>query len=259
MIFNWLKARRRARILKTPFPLHWNEIIRQSVPQIEVLTGSQQQRLRRRLQIFVAEKNWEGCNGLKLTEEMRVIIATMACLLVAGFEEEEYYDHVLSILIYPDSYVARNTQVLGTGTVIEGQQARIGEAWYRGPVILSWNDISETARNETFGRNVVLHEFAHQLDMLNGRAADGIPMLASEMHLKQWKAIMQAAYDQLVAACRDGQRTLIDCYGATSPAEFFAVTTELFFEAPTPLRHWHPDVYHQLSRFYGLDPANWGG
>lgn len=258
MIFNWLKARRRNKVLASPFPIEWDAILQHSIPQVEVLTTEQQDKLRRWVRIFVAEKNWEGCNGLKLTEEMRVTIAAMAGLLVVGFPYEEYFDHVLSILVYPDSYVMKNTQVLGTGTVIEGQQARAGEAWYRGPVIVSWADIQETARNETFGRNVVLHEFAHQLDMLNGRVADGEPVMGSPEKLVKWNGVMQSAYDQLVAACSNGERSLIDCYGATSRAEFFAVTTELFFEAPTPLRHWYPAVYEQLAEFYSLDPAQWG-
>ena len=258
MIFHWWKARRRARLLKTPYPPHWNDILAESIPQIAMLTAVQQKKLRRQIQIFVAEKNWEGCNGLELTEEMRVTIAAMACLLVVGLAEEEYFDHVASILVYPDSYVAKNVQMLGSGTLVEGPQARIGEAWYRGPVLVSWSDIQQTTRNETFGRNVVLHEFAHQLDMLNGRVADGEPLLPSRDRIRSWNAVMQSAFDQLVTACHQGDRTLIDCYGATSRAEFFAVVTELFFEGPTPLRHWHPEVYVELVRFYGLDPARWG-
>src|SRR5690606_5526637 len=122
----------------------------ESIPQIAMLTADQQKKLRRQIQIFVAEKNWEGCNGLELTEEMRVTIAAMACLLVVGLAEEEYFDHVASILVYPDSYVAKNVQMLGSGTLVEGPQARIGEAWYRGPVLVSWSDIQQTTRNETF-------------------------------------------------------------------------------------------------------------
>jgi len=258
MIVEWWRRRRRAKILTTPFPAAWKEIIAETIPQAAFLTDVQQARFRRLTQIFVAEKNWEGCNGLELTEEMRVVIAGMASLLVAGFPEEEYYDHVLSILVYPESYIARNTQMLGAGTVIEGPQARIGEAWYRGPVIVSWADIQQTATNATFGRNVVLHEFAHQLDMLNGRVADGNPILPSHERFHRWEEVMQQGFGQLSAACRQGRPTLIDCYGGTSRAEFFAVVTELFFEGPTPLRHWHPDIYRELSTFYGLDPANWG-
>jgi len=258
MIFHWWKARRRTRILSAPFPSSWNEWLDRDIPQVALLAESQQQRLRDLTQILVAEKNWEGCNGLILTEEMQVVIAGMAALLVAGFPEAEYFDHVASILVYPESYVAQSTRILGSGTVIEGPQARIGEAWHRGPVIVSWEDIQYTIENETFGRNVVLHEFAHQLDMLNGRIADGEPILPTVERAQTWNAVMQSAFDQLVTACRQGERTLIDCYGATSRAEFFAVTTELFFEGPTPLRHWHPEVYAELSRYYGLDPAGWG-
>lgn len=258
MIFHWWKAHRRAQIVSRTFPPDWDEILSRSIPQIPLLTAAQQQRVRQFVQIFMAEKNWEGCNGLVLTEEMRVVISGMGGLLVAGLPEAEYFDHVLSILIYPESYVAKNVQMLEGGGLIEGPQARIGEAWYRGPVIVSWEDIQETIRNDTFGRNVVLHEFAHQLDMLNGRISDGVPILPSREREETWNLVMQRGFDQLVAACRQGERTLIDSYAATNRAEFFAVVTELFFEAPTPLRHWHPDVYDEMSRFYGQDPAGWG-
>lgn len=258
MIFGWLKKQRRKKILATPFPEHWNTILETHIPQVEVLTPEQQNRLRRQTQVFVAEKNWEGIDGLQLTETIQVTIAGMMALLIVGLPEEEYFDHVLSILVYPDLYVMKKTSALGATGVLESHEARVGEAHYRGPVIVSWSDVSETARNESFGRNVVLHEFAHQLDMLNGRFADGNPQLPSPDRYREWDEVMQRGFEELSRACRSGERTLIDCYGATNRAEFFAVTTELFFEAPTPLRYWHPDIYQQLSRFYGLDPANWG-
>lgn len=258
MVFGWLKRQRRRKILADSFPAHWNTILNTHIPQVEVLTSAQQERLRRQTQVFVAEKNWEGIDGLELTETIQVTIAGMMALLVVGLPEEEYFDHVLSILVYPDHYVMKKTSALGTTGVLESHEARVGEAHYRGPVIVSWSDVSETARNESFGRNVVLHEFAHQLDMLNGRFADGNPLLPAEERFREWNEVMQREYEELSRACQSGQRTLIDCYGATNRAEFFAVTTELFFEAPTPLRHWHRDVYQQLCAFYGLDPANWG-
>ncbi|WP_437186281.1 zinc-dependent peptidase [Planctomicrobium sp. SH668] len=258
MFFNWLKSRRRAQILSNAISQRWKELISLRVPQVDFLKAAQREKLYRHTQIFVAEKNWEGLNGLTLTEDMKVTIAAMMGLLVCGFREDEYFDHVLSILVQPGAYVAKSRQQIGTGMIIEGQQARAGEAWYRGPVIVSWEDVSATAENETFGHNVVIHEFAHQLDMLNGRIADGDPIMESDAHFDRWDTVMGSEYNNLINRYQSGQRDVIDHYATTNRAEFFAVTTEMFFEAPTPLRYWHPEVYEQLSDFYRLDPASWG-
>jgi Mlc titration factor MtfA (ptsG expression regulator) len=257
MIFHWFKQRQRQKILARPFPKTWEEILGQNIWQSACLSTSQMARLRRLVRVFMAEKNWEGCNGLTLTEEMQVTIAGMIAVQVAGLPEEEYFDHVLSILVYPEGYVAKETQVIGTGLVIEGESDRIGEAWYRGPVILSWSDVIAAAEGRTWGRNVVFHEMAHQLDMINGRSVDGCPVLKSTASYDRWTAVMDREYQQLVENCRHRRRSVIDCYGATNPGEFFAVISEVFFEAGIALREYHPDLYAILMDFYGLDTALW--
>lgn len=255
MIFNWLKSRRRKQILAEPFPAEWHRLLSESIWQYDQLTADERIRLQQLTQVFVAEKNWEGCNGLQLQDSMKVIIAAYACLLVMNLGYEEHFENVLSILIYPTTFVGKETTVIGKGVVLEGTQARIGEAWYRGPVVLSWSDIRQVIGEQSPGRNVILHEFAHQLDMLNGRSVDGTPPMSTVDQLNRWQKIVDSAYDQLVDSCRIGAPTFLDCYGATSLAEFFAVTTEAFFESPRPMRHFHPDLYAIFCEYYRQNPA----
>ncbi len=257
MIFNWFKNRRRTRILATPFPEGWDELIRRNVAHDQYLTHEQQQRLRKLVRIFVAEKNWEGCGGLIMTDEIKVTIAAQACLMVVGMEEDLYFDHVLSILVYPTGYVAPGAHYSGNGLVLEGGQPRLGEAWWRGPVILSWTDAKAGGRKETPGHNLVLHEFAHQLDMMNGRITDGTPPLKTKEQHDRWVSVLGPEFERLVENCHRGHHGFIDCYGATNPTEFFAVITESFFERPGDLRLHHAEAYSVLRDFYGLDPAAW--
>ena len=206
--------------------------------------------------MFVAEKNWEGCNGFEITDETKVTIAAQACLLVVGLQNV-YFDHVLSILVYPNSYVAQTVETTRGGVVVEGGNARLGEAWWRGPVILSWSDVLSGGRRESSGSNLVFHEFAHQLDMMNGRTVDGTPPLKTREQLRRWVEVMEPEYRRLVEDCRRGHHRLIDCYGATNVAEFFAVLTEVFFERPQSLNMHHRQVYDVLSDYFRLDPASW--
>jgi MtfA peptidase len=252
MVFSWLKRWRRARITSAPFPAGWLDYLRENVPHYSLLTDEQQQKLRRDLQVFVAEKNWEGCAGLAVTDEMRVTIAAQACLLVLAFDGE-LFDGVLSILIYPREYVADGGRRFG-GDETVGADVRLGEAWYRGPVVLSWAEVIDDCRHLGHGRNVVWHEFAHQLDMLD-RATDGTPPLGSAEQYRRWTAVMSAEFARLRDARRLGRRTLIDPYGATNEAEFFAVVTECFFDRPTRLREEHPELYDLLAEFYRQDTA----
>jgi MtfA peptidase len=257
MLFNWFKKRRHAKILAPPFPDSWNQLIRDNFVHDQYLTSEQQQKLRRLIRIFVAEKNWEGCGGLAMTDEIKVSIAAQACLLVVGMEEDQFFDHVLSILVYPTGYVAGGTHVSGNGVVLEGGQPRLGEAWWRGPVVLSWAEARAGGRMETPGRNLVLHEFAHQLDMQNGRITDGTPPLKTQAGYDRWISVLGPEFERLVENCRHGHHGFIDCYGATNPAEFFAVITETFFERPNSLRLHHQDAYDVLREYYRLDPVQW--
>jgi Mlc titration factor MtfA (ptsG expression regulator) len=205
------------------------------------------------IQVFLAEKRFEGCGGLEITDEIRVTIAAQACVLLLNLETD-YYPTLRAILVYPHEYVARGARRQPDGTVIEGPEARAGESWFRGAVVLSWNDVMRGAADIDDGRNVVFHEFAHQLDSESG-ANEGAPALGRRSRYLAWARVLGREYRQLQADLEHHRRTLLDAYGATSPAEFFAVVTEAFFEQPVALRRRHAALYDQLASFYGQDPA----
>jgi len=238
LLFRWYKNRRRRQLRAAPFPEAWRQILVSNVAMYPRLSEVEQDKLRGNVQVLVTEKNWEGCNGVVMTDEIRVTIAAQIGLLVLAFEEQ-YFDNVLSILVYPHSYTTRGTMEAPGGLIVQGESLVIGQAVYRGPVILSWPDVIAGSRGPNWGHNVVFHEFAHQLDMLNGRSVDGTPPLDSQNQYDRWQQINDAEFSRLTHACRKGHPTLLDCYGATNPGEFFAVATECFC-APTIART--PDV-----------------
>ncbi len=254
--FRWWKARRRKELLAGPFPDAW-------LPWLERLwfyhrlTPGQQEAVRRTTRVMVAEKNWEGLRGLEMTDEIRVTIAAQAGWLTCGMAEQ-YFDRVQSILVYPDAYVAPGKILTKGGIVLEGESPRVGEAWYRGPVILAWDDVRRGGLSTNHGHNLVLHEFAHQLDMLNGADADGVPVIEEQDRAERWLAVTDREYRRLVHDCEAGRHTLLDCYGATNKAEFFAVATESFFQLPRKTRLEHPELYANLSEFYNYDPVGLG-
>jgi Mlc titration factor MtfA (ptsG expression regulator) len=254
MFFSWLKRRRRRRLLDQPFPEEWLEILSRNVLSYARLTQSEQAKLRDDLRILVAEKHWEGCGGLTMTDEIKVTISAQASLLLLGFQDE-YFDMSPTVLVYPDAYVAPGRTITKGGVVLEGEAHREGEAWYRGPIILSWADALAGGRCQSGGDNLVLHEFAHQLDMQNGRIVDGTPPLATREQYRRWQEVMSAEFDRLDRDCRHGRPTLLDCYGATDPGEFFAVASECFFERPREMSRRHPSLYEILRDFYHQDPA----
>ncbi len=256
-MFSWWRRWRRRRILARPFPRQWQRWIDENVLHWARLKPDQRRRLEPLTQIFVAEKKWEGLNGLEVTEEIQVTIAAQACLLLLGFPDDWCFDHVLSILVHPDVYVTQERRLTEAGFVIERHDVRLGEAWHRGPVILSWKEALAGGRQETSGRNLVLHEFAHQLDFLNGSVPDGVPPLAGRQAYESWIQVMQAAFEELTAACRRGEHGVLDCYGASNPAEFFSVATESFFEEPEAMAKEWPDLFHVFLTFYGIDPREW--
>jgi len=253
-MFAWYRRSRRRRLTQQPFPDSWSEILCKNVAHYTVLTPAEQAKLRDDARVLVAEKNWEGCRGLIVTDEIKLTIAAQACLLVLGFEEE-YFDQVQSILVYPEAYVAPDQAITEGGVVLEGEEDRTGEAWYRGPIVLSWADALAGGRSESDGENVVLHEFAHQLDMQNGHELDGTPPLASRAQYERWQAVVNTEYRRLRRDCSRGRPTLLDCYGATDLAEFFAVAAECFFERPREMSRLHADLYGILRDYFRQDPA----
>jgi Mlc titration factor MtfA (ptsG expression regulator) len=252
MLFAWLKRRHRRQLLVTPFPEQWLSCLQNHVAQYAPLTEAEQGKLRDDLRVFVAERPWEGCGGLVLTDEMKVTIAALACLLVLKIEHD-YFSRVPSILLYPSGYRAPTERSSGDGTVGPGV-GRLGEAWYRGPVVLAWDSVRAGASGADHGHNVVLHEFAHQLDFLDGYA-DGTPPLSSREEYRQWHEVMTSEYKRLLRDSEHGHARVLDAYGATNPAEFFAVATEAFFEKPLQLRERHAALYMALHGYYRQDTA----
>jgi len=253
MLFTWLKKRRRRQLLATPFPAAWLEYLRRNVTHYAYLTEAEQARLRDDLRVFIAEKNWEGCGGLKMTDEIKVTIAAQACLLVLGIGHN-YYERVKSVLVYPRAFRPAIEDPLGGGLIVEPRAILLGQAHYRGPVILSWSDVLAGSRGRGQGPNTVFHEFAHQLDFLNG-SIDGTPPLRDAGEYRRWREVMTAEFTRLGSDADAGRPTLLDPYGATNESEFFAVATECFFEEPVELVRRHPRLYELLRDYYHQDPA----
>jgi hypothetical protein len=249
----WFKHRRRDAIRHHPFPAEWRAIIEKNVPYVACLSPEDRQELVGHVQVFLAEKHFEGCGGLQMTDEARVTIATQACVLLLH-RQADYYPNLVSILVYPTTYLVRGGRHTADGLVAEGSEARLGESWARDVVVLAWDSVLSGAADIHDGHNVVLHEFAHQLDQ-ECSVGDGVPVLPRRSMYVAWARVLGHDFDQLVRDAEHHHRTLIDQYGATNPAEFFAVATETFFEKPRQLRVKHPELYSQLQQFYRQDPA----
>ena len=219
------------------------------------LSGHQRDRLQQWVVTFTSRKNWEGCGGLRLSDDMKLAVAGQVGLMVLGWDQPFYFDHVPSILIYPNAFIAPRKVSIGSGMHLEAEQALEGEAWYGGPVIVSWSDVLEPARGKP--HNLVIHEFAHQLDMLNGESADGIPPLPDRRRIDRWQAVLEDARDQLSEACRNSRRTILDCYGCSSQSELFAVSCEAFFEAGSQLFDEYPLLYQELASLFRLETHLW--
>ncbi|NLH48339.1 MAG: zinc-dependent peptidase [Myxococcales bacterium] len=248
-----LKKRRRRRWREMPFPAAWLEILEQRVPYYRLLSADDRRELQGHIQVFLHEKTIEGLGGLEMTDEIRVSIAAQACILLLH-RETDYYPSLFSILVYPHKYFVKKTEKLPDGTVMEGYEGRLGESWHRGEVVLSWDDVKKGAVDVHDGNNVVFHEFAHQLDGESG-AHDGTPALPRLSMYGAWARVFTQEYKNLIDNLEHHRRTLISSYGATNPAEFFAVVTEAFFERPLALKRCHPDLYEQLRLFYQQDTA----
>ena len=254
MLRSWLQKRHRRRILATPMPAAWLLYLHQNVGVYALLSDTQRAQLNDDVRIFLAEKKWEGCGGLTITDEIKVTIAAQACLLLLGIEHD-YFSSVETILVYPSPYRSPEGQV-GPGGIVHEDATRAGEAWYRGPVVLDWESVLAGGRNPRDGYNVVLHEFAHQLDFLDG-VLDGTPPLRDQEQYRQWQEVMTTEYARLVGAAQHGEPTVLDEYGATNPAEFFAVATECFFEKPAEMQGYHKRLYKVLREYYCQDPIVW--
>lgn len=251
-----LVSRRRKRLLAHRFPPAWRAIIRRNVPLAARLPADLQFQLRRHIQVFVAEKAFIGCQGQVIDDEVRVTIAAQACLLLLN-RPNSYFPTLRQVLVYPRSFMVTVQHMDEIGVMQSGRDWRAGESWQEGLVILSWEDVLEGAAAPHDGWNVVIHEFAHQLDAESG-LTHGSPALPTRERRARWSRVMQAEFDSLCAALRKGdENTFLDPYGASEPVEFFAVATEAFFEQGARLMTHHPDLYQELRSLYQVDTSSW--
>ena len=229
-------------------------MLEQNLSIFRRLPAEDQTELLGHVQVFLAEKHFEGCGGLELTEEIRVTIAAQACVLLLH-RETDYYPELTSILVYPSGYIANEERHVGGGIWEEGGEDRLGHtAPGMKALVLAWDSARHGAADPGSGANLILHEFAHQLDFEN-REVDGVPALDTRGEYVAWGRIMSAEFEALRRALYAETPTLLDTYGATNPAEFFAVCTEAFFERPKALRSRHPALYAELRKFFRQDPA----
>jgi len=254
-MFDWWRRLSRAQVIAEAFPDKFSELLRRRVPCAGLLSAAELTKLEALVRIFNSEKAFEGAGGLVVDEEMRVVIAARACLLLLFRIELDgpLYPHLETVVVYPSTYKAKVKRREGY-VVVDEEQARLGESWQRGVVVLSWDAVLSGAANERDGHDVVLHEFAHQLDAEDG-AMDGTPALDDLQRYGVWSEVAGAEYAALVDAVEHHRKTSIDAYGATNAPEFFAVVVESFFERPSALESRHPELYRELATFFRFDPA----
>lgn len=249
-----LQRSRRNNLFLKPLPPDWIQILEKNVSIYSLLPQNLREELHGRINIFLDEKEFIGCAGLQISNEIRVTIAGNACILLLK-RDKRCFPRFTTILIYPDTYVSREVKSDGL-VVVHEESVRAGESWYRGPVVLSWADVMRGSLNNSDGHNVVLHEFAHKLDEEN-EIMNGLPVLRDSSHYAEWAEVLSKEFDSLLIRIDRGTNSVIDAYGAVSPSEFFAVATESFFEKPLLMKNKLPDLYQQFRRFYNLDPAAW--
>jgi Mlc titration factor MtfA (ptsG expression regulator) len=241
----------RSRALSRPFPEVWREILKTNVPLCQRLDPRQIERLEKLIQAFIVDIPFEGCGGLRIDDEMRVTIAGQACLLVLE-SDRPTFPILRSILVYPSAYKAPER---GPSGAFEGEaKARLGESWGEGYVVLAWDAVLHGAVDMSDGQNVVLHEFAHQIDQEDG-VADGVPILDHPQRYGNWTKVLDRDFEAFEERLSRRKKTVLDPYGATNKAEFFAVATETFFEKPRALKKRYPELYEMLRELYGLDPV----
>jgi len=245
---------RRRAILRRPFPPAWLATLKRRLPFYDKLSDHEQHQLKQLIQIFLANKKFYGCNGLQINDEIRVTIAAEACLLLLN-RKSAIYPRLQHILVYPDAFRATHSRHNPDGTVSEAQQGLLGESWHHGKIILSWDDVRFGAANIHDGHNVTLHEFSHQLDAEDG-ISNGTPLLPKNAY-QSWAKVLSHEYQALQDDMQKHHKSVMDYYGATNPAEFFAVATETFFEKPVQLQKKHPELFAELQKVYRVNPTSW--
>lgn len=249
-------SRRRKRLYKKSLPPKWHDALIDQTPYFQILPEDEQRQLLGHTNVLLHEKHFEGCGGLRLTERMKIAIAAHASILLINRQSRDYFPKLDTILVYPDTFVAKADEMGPDGVITEDEGERAGEAWDRGIIILAWEEVDYSCHVLGDGYNVVLHEFAHQLDFEDG-IADGSPFLGDGKFSEAWDRVLLKNYEELIQDVRRRRPTLLDDYGATDPAEFFAVATETFFELPRELKQHHRDLYEVLRDYFRQDPAHW--
>ncbi len=253
-MLGFLRRLQRAKVLDAPVPEAVRDGVRRAVPIYDVLVPEEREKLERLVLVFLLEKRFEGAGGLELTDAIRVTIAARACVLVLHRVEldERLYPDLDAIVVYPHAYRAMGATRVGS-VIVESEQARLGESWTRGVVVLAWDAVEGGGGHA--GHDVVVHEFAHQLDGEDG-VMDGAPILGGPLRYDAWARVLGTEFEALTERTEQGRAADLDAYGATNPAEFFAVVTEAFFERPAALAVQHAELYAELVAFYRMDPAS---
>ena len=244
---------RRAQLIAEPFPAEWEAVLEKLMPQYLNLPLELQTELQKDIQAFIADVSFEGCGGLIMSDEIKVTIAGQACMLLLN-RPMNHYPKLRTVLVYPDTYVVGGKGYFGGKE--EPRSVRLGESWTLGTVVLSWNSVKRGAYNINDGHNVAMHEFAHQLDQEDG-VGDGAPILEQRSSYSLWAKVFSKEFEVLQRKVARGKRSVLDDYGATNPAEFFAVATETFYEKPRQLKKNHAALYNALQTYYRVDPVEW--
>ena len=260
MLFTFFRNRRRKRWLAEPVPDQWLRWLEEGVWHYRYLSDEPRARLHDAVRVLFHEKEWTGGRDFQVTDEMRVVIAGQAAILTLGFNEPYFFDRLMTVVVYPGPYSTQpadvSSLILGMDGDVFGLEAHSGESWQGGPIVLSWSVVEEEGRDGAIASNLVMHEFAHHLDSLDGETT-GSPPMNDWRFRKRWYRVTDQEYFRLLRSVRRGQQTLLDHYGATNHAEFFAVSTECFFTRPHALARENPELHKVLCRLYGQDPCEW--
>ena len=246
---------RNSRLRNKPFPKSWESLLTANSPVYSALGSEEKTRLQQLINLFIAKKRFIGCAELEITDKIKVTIAAEACLLILNHPKTAVYPKLYSVLVYPGAFKTEREQQQSDGTVAMASHNVSGESWSNGKVVLSWDDVVAGVSDFTDGQNVVLHEFAHQLDSHSG-STNGAPPLRRNSY-GAWSKVLSEEFEDHQKACFRRHKTVMDKYGATNPAEFFAVATETFFEKPQQLYSKHRELYEELHLYYQADPRQW--
>lgn len=251
----WLPKYRVRRALAHPFPRHYAKILRRNVPAFSRMPADLQLQLKRLIQQFLLQKKFVGCDGLEITDEIKVTIAGKACLLLLN-RPTDVYPELSFVLVYPSAFIVPHKEVAAGGLVTHHEQTLLGQSWSDDRVILAWDHVLQNNVAAEPGHDVVLHEFAHQLDSESG-SVNGAPVMLSKARYTRWSTVLSHEFALLQEAVQHGHHGVIDHYGASNPAEFFAVVTEAFFEKSVALGQEHPELFAALKEYYCVDPREW--